>query len=311
MVWWVPLAAAAVTAAGSYLGGEEQQDASQDMAREQMAFQERMSNSAHQREVADLKAAGLNPILSSKFGGASTPSGAMGQAVNYIGDAARSGVSTALQAKQLDAQLDVMQADAEMKRAATARELETANNIRADTDLKVSQTALSGAQLPHVQAQTGLARAQTEKTAVDTFVSQAQISNLMAHTDLSREQILNLVAQRDLTYQQIRKLAVDMKLSYQQIDNLVQNWHNAVSEGDLIRARTRLTNQEDVVKTIQSKLLQLGVSSAQAADISNQTAVEFYNSPWGRALRLIGLTSKELNPLGDVGVSARRTFERD
>lgn len=55
-------------------GAKDANRQNKEMSEAQMQFQERMSSTAHQREILDLKTAGLNPLLSST-GGASSPSG--------------------------------------------------------------------------------------------------------------------------------------------------------------------------------------------------------------------------------------------
>ena len=78
-----------------YKGQKDTNVASAQQAQKQMDFQREMSNTAIQRRMADLKAAGLNPILAgqkeaSSPGGAMAPVGNKAQAALNLANSAQS-----------------------------------------------------------------------------------------------------------------------------------------------------------------------------------------------------------------------------
>ena len=103
-MWAQAIASAADIGMGiwsAYQGKKAQEKANQQNIQEAQKsrdWQERMSNTAHQREVRDLKAAGLNPLLSVNTG-ASTTGGAMGRVESSAKDLAKNLITSALRSQ--------------------------------------------------------------------------------------------------------------------------------------------------------------------------------------------------------------------
>lgn len=164
----IPIAIAAFSAGLSKIGQDDANKKNAEQAQLNRDFQERMSNTAYQRAVKDLQAAGLNPALAYQQGGASAPTGSSAASMQNSLAGAASATSSIPNTLIQQAQL---------------------KNINANTN-KTEQEALT----------ISMNRAQ------DFEGKRLQNQNVASGTALNDQQIRNLTTQREAVVEEVKKL---------------------------------------------------------------------------------------------------------
>lgn len=175
MAWPAILAHPGTIAAGQFLAQSAfnlwQNDKQQD-------FQRNMSNTAHQRQVADLRAAGINPMLSAKLGGASTPTGSaaradgpdIAQAINSAKAVNSTIQLQAAQANQANSAAALSQAQAKAVTGTLPGQIQKIDteikDILQSTNLKASQVSEIETRVKQYEAQIRNLNAQTQTEQV-------------------------------------------------------------------------------------------------------------------------------------------------
>lgn len=139
---WVGAAGSIISGGLNYLGQRQANASNAQQAQQQMEFQADQTSTSYQRGVADMRKAGLNPMLAYSQGGADSGAGASAQMQNEMQPGVNSALSamhTLQELQSMQAQVDLTEAQSRNVDAQTATELVRPSFVKAGTtDLKQS-----------------------------------------------------------------------------------------------------------------------------------------------------------------------------
>lgn len=161
-----------------FFGGREQNATAKQIAAEQNRLAVELASTQHQREVSDLKAAGLNPILSAGGSGSAVPNLTMPQVVNTM-DKFGGSDESAKQAYMLKENLKNLQAD-------TASKTETSKLASENQDVARQQGQKLIADYWKTDAEKNLTRQLEVNAKKDNIKKDKEIQLIEAQTNSAR-----------------------------------------------------------------------------------------------------------------------------
>jgi len=184
------LIAPVVSGLGSFFGGQSANATAVAMSRENREWQEKMSSTAHQRQILDMQRAGLNPILSAGGGGgASTPSGSVPTVAETATPAINSAISAARnsnESKLNEEHVKNIASDTKNKNEQTALIQSQKNQVDADTFLKMASARAVPSQISRNLAES--TRARSSAGSIDQDIITKKYENIGKHIESQIDQ---------------------------------------------------------------------------------------------------------------------------